>query len=91
MGEFLFTPAGWYEQVLADAGFVDARVEDVTSNIVGVAERWHAARERAEPELRDLEGRERFEEFQEFLATTALIAREGRLARYAYTGSRPAR
>ena len=91
MGEFLFTPAGWYEQVLADAGFVDARVDDVTSNIVGVAERWHAARERAEPELRDLEGRERFEEFQEFLATTALIAREGRLARYAYTGSRPAR
>jgi SAM-dependent methyltransferase len=91
MGEFLFTPAGWYEQALADAGFVDIRVEDVTSNIVGVAERWHAARERVGSELRHAEGDERFEEFQQFLATTSLIAREGRLARYAYTGSRPDR
>jgi ubiquinone/menaquinone biosynthesis C-methylase UbiE len=91
MGEFLFTPAGWYERALADAGFVDIRIEDVTPNIVGVAERWHAARERVAAELRRAEGDERFEEFQRFLATTALVAREGRLARYAYTGSRPNR
>jgi SAM-dependent methyltransferase len=91
MGEFLFTPTGWYEQALADAGFVDVRVEDATSNIVGVAERWHAARERMKPELRQVEGDEKFDEFQQFLATTALIAREGRLARYAYMGSRPDR
>lgn len=91
MGEFFFTPAGWYEHALAEAGFVDVRVEDVTSNIVGVAERWHAARESAERELRDVEGDERFEEFQQFLAATALVAREGRLARYAYVGTRPSR
>jgi len=88
MGEFLFTPVGWYEQVLADVGFTDVLVEDVTANIVGVAERWHAARQDAEDELRELEGAVKYDEFQQFLSTTALVAREGRLGRYAYLGSR---
>ncbi len=91
MGEFLFTPFGWYERVLAEAGFVDVRAENVTANIVGVAERWHAAREGAEGELRELEGTDKYEEFQQFLATTALVAREGRLGRYAYLGRRAPR
>ena len=91
MGEFLFTPNGWYEETLADAGFVDVRAENVTANIVGVAERWHGAREKVSTELRGVEGDETYEEFQQFLATTALIAREHRLARYAYTGVRPLR
>jgi SAM-dependent methyltransferase len=91
MGEFLFTPAGWYEQVLRDVGFAEIRVEDVTDNIVGVAERWHAAREKVETELRLVEGDEKFNEFQSFLAATALVAREGRLTRQAYTGCRPPR
>lgn len=91
MGEFLFTPTGWYERALADAGFEDVRAEDVTANIVGVAERWHAARERVEAELRGVEGDEKYDEFQRFLATTALIASEGRLLRYAYIGFRPRR
>jgi SAM-dependent methyltransferase len=67
MGEFLFTPAGWYEQALLDAGFGDLRVENVTGNIVGVAERWLAARAKVEAELRSLEGNEKYEEFQQFL------------------------
>ena len=91
MGEFLFTPVGWYEPVLAEAGFVDVRAEDVTANIVGVAERWVSARAKVEAELRAIEGDERYDEFQQFAATTALVAREGRLARYAYTGTRPPR
>jgi len=91
MGEFHFTPVGWYEQALARAGFVDVRVEDVAANIVGVAERWHAAREDAEAELRELEGPAKYEEFQQFLATTALVAREGRLGRFAYLGTRASR
>jgi SAM-dependent methyltransferase len=91
MGEFLFTPIGWYEQELAEAGFVDIRTEDVTANIAGVADRWHAARADAEEELRALEGEARYDEFQQFLATTALIARENRLGRVAYSGTRPGR
>ena len=91
MGEFLFTPFGWYERALAEAGFTDVRVEDVTANIVGVAERWHAARMEAENELRELEGTAKFEEFQQFLTTTAVVAREGRLGRYAYWGNRAPR
>lgn len=88
MGEFLFTPLGWYEQALCEAGFVDVDAEDVTANIVGVAERWHAARADVQPELTAIEGADRFEEFQQFLATTALVAREHRLVRYAYSGRR---
>ena len=91
MGEFLFTPFGWYERALAEAGFDDVRVEDVTTNIVAVVERWHAARVEAEEGLRELEGTTKYEEFQQFLATTALVAREGRLGRYAYMGSRAPR
>jgi SAM-dependent methyltransferase len=88
MGEFLFTPAGWYEGALVGAGFSDVHVENVTAGIVGVAERWLAARAKVEAELRAVEGDEKYEEFQQFLATTALIAREGRLLRHAYTGTR---
>lgn len=91
MGEFVFTPAGWYERVLAEAGFVSIQVEDVTANIVGVAERWHAARVAAEPDLLEMEGAAKYEEFQRFLSTVALVAREGRLGRYAYSGTRPSR
>lgn len=91
MGEFLFTPFGWYERVLAEAGFTDVQVEDVTANIVGVAERWHGARREAADELRELDGTVRYEEFQQFLDATALVAREGRLRRYAYTGTRARR
>jgi hypothetical protein len=64
---FLFTPAGWYEQALLDAGFGDLRVENVTGNIVGVTERWLAARAKVEAELRSLEGIEKYEEFEQFL------------------------
>ena len=67
---------------------VRGKRSDVTANIVGVAERWHRARDGMDAELRALEGDEKFEEFQQFLATTALIAREGRLERYAFTGSK---
>jgi hypothetical protein len=90
-GEFIFTPVGWYEQALVGAGFVDGRVEDVTANIVGVAERWHAARAKVEAELRSVEEDVNYEEFQQLLGTAALVAREGRLARYAYTGFRAPR
>ena len=41
--------------------------------------------------FRELEGAAKYEEFQQFLATTALVAREGRLGRYAYFGGRPPR
>ena len=91
MGEFLFTPLGWYERLLVETGFIDVRVEDATANIVGVAERWHAARSGMEAELCELEGTAKYEEFQQFLATTALVAREDRLGRYAYLGSRAPR
>jgi ubiquinone/menaquinone biosynthesis C-methylase UbiE len=89
MGEFIFTPAGWYERALAEAGFESIRVEDVTANIAGVGERWHAARAAVRADLLEHEGQAKFDEFQRFLAAVALLAREGRLRRYAYGGLRP--
>ncbi|HSB86968.1 MAG TPA: methyltransferase domain-containing protein [Ilumatobacteraceae bacterium] len=91
MGVFIFTPEGEYEGLLADAGFVDLDVEDATANIVRVAEEWHDARELYRDELDDLEGVDANREFQEFLATVALLSRENRLARVAYHGMKPIR
>ena len=91
MGEFIFTPAGWYERALAEAGFVSIEAEDVTANIVAVADRWRSARLAAESDLLELEGAEKYDEFQRFLTTVALVAREGRLGRCAYSGVRPPR
>jgi cyclopropane fatty-acyl-phospholipid synthase-like methyltransferase len=87
MGEFIFTPEGEYERLLSSAGFIDVAVDDVTANIVQVAERWHDARLAHRDELDALEGPEANRQFQEFLATTALLARENRLARLAFHGA----
>jgi ubiquinone/menaquinone biosynthesis C-methylase UbiE len=89
MGAFVFTPAGEYERLLARTGFVDVEAEDVTANIVDVAERWHAGRAAVAKELDALEGPAANAEFQGFLATVALLAREHRLGRYAYRGVKP--
>lgn len=89
MGEFIFTPEGTHERLLGLAGFAEVSVEDVTANIIGVASRWHAARVSVAAELDAIEGTEANAEFQRFLATVALVARENRLLRCAYSAVKP--
>ena len=89
MGEFVFTPPGLDEGLIAEAGFVDVSVEDRSENPAWVGDRWHAARARRTAELDELEGAEQNARRQEFLLTAATLAREGRLSRFAYLARRP--
>lgn len=89
MGEFIFTPAGAHEQMIKNSGFVDVSSEDVTSTIALTAQRWHDARARRREALTQIEGEEQFEDMQQMLSTAALLARERRLLRIAYSGRKP--
>jgi cyclopropane fatty-acyl-phospholipid synthase-like methyltransferase len=89
MGEFVFTPYGADEPLLAAAGFVDILIEDVTDNIAMVAGNWHAARQEVSTQLDELEGAEANATFQQFLSTVHTLAAERRLSRLAYSASKP--
>ena len=91
MGEFVFTPPGFDERLLREAGFGDIRAEDVSENPALVASAWHAARERHAAELDRVEGAEQNASTQRLLATVATLARERRLSRLAYLAFRPPR
>ena len=86
---FLFVPPGYDDRVLADAGFDVAIREDRTEDVALVAGRWHDARARQEAALREIEGDERYDALQAFLATCARLGREGRLSRFAYLACKP--
>jgi SAM-dependent methyltransferase len=90
VGSFVFVPQGTNEHLIELAGFRLLSQQDVTGNAALVSGRWHRARERHRSELLDLEGRERFEERQTFLATVHRLASERRLSRIAYLAERPA-
>ncbi len=89
MGEFVFTAPGVDESLLAEAGFTEVRMEDVTPNMERVASRWGEARERHAAELQEIEGAEEFAWLQEFLGVVHLLARERRLSRLVYVGRKP--
>ena len=89
MGEFVFTAAGANERLLKEAGFVDARTEDVTENMATVASAWRESRERHAEELEEIEGAAARDSLQEFLAVVHLVASERRLSRFAYVARKP--
>jgi SAM-dependent methyltransferase len=89
MGEFVFTPSGMEEALLAKAGFVDVRTRDVTATEAQVAFAWHDARARRATDLDALETPSGNATFQRFLHTVATLAAEGRLSRIAYRARRP--
>jgi len=81
-GFYLFVPAGHDESLLSKNGFEVLEREDVTENMARIAEKRRSARSRREKELREIESDSGFEEQQEFLATTHLVASERRLSRF---------
>jgi hypothetical protein len=54
-----------------------------------VAERRSAARASRSSALREIEGHEAYQGQQNFLATAALTAKEGRLSRFVYVAEKP--
>jgi len=83
-GFYLFVPAGYDEHLLSENGFAVLKREDVTENMARIAEKRRFARSRREKELREIESDSGFEEQQEFLATTHLVASERRLSRFVF-------
>ncbi len=90
MGDFVFTPVGLDEALLADAGFTEIEVEDATEGMARIAESWRKARDGFKSQLDEIEGSEANASTQDFLGVTALLATEQRLTRPAYLARKPA-
>ena len=89
-GFYLFVPRGYDEQILEQCGLRVVVCADASANMAQVAAARHAAREKRSAALRKIEGVEGFESQQAFLATAALIAKEGRLSRFVYVAKKAA-
>ena len=88
IGFFLFVPPDVTEGLVREAGFHLLRREDVTGNIELTSGRWHAARQRHRSDLLQIEGEERFEGLQRFIAATHELARERRLSRFVFVAEK---
>jgi SAM-dependent methyltransferase len=88
IGFFLFVPLEVTERLLEEAGFHLLRREDVTGNIELTSGRWHAARQRHRDDLLRIEGEERFEGLQRFLAAVYTLTRERRLSRFVFVAEK---
>lgn len=88
-GFYLFVPRGYDEWVVAECGLRLRVLEDVTRNMATIAERRRAARELRSVALREIEGDEAYKGQQQYLATAARIAQEGRLSRFVLVVDKP--
>jgi 2-polyprenyl-3-methyl-5-hydroxy-6-metoxy-1,4-benzoquinol methylase len=83
-GFYQFVPHGYDERIVVQCGLKVFVSENVTGNMAEVAERRCAARASRSTALREIEGGQAYDTQQEFLASAALIAKEGRLSRFVY-------
>ena len=84
IGLFVFVPRAVNEELIAQAGFRILRQLDVTENAALVSRRWREARQRFSDDLLRIEGQERFDGVQKFLAAVHRLTSERRLSRIAY-------
>jgi cyclopropane fatty-acyl-phospholipid synthase-like methyltransferase len=89
-GPLLLVPPGLNERAIATAGLRLMLCEDRSEAVATLAARWHAARVRRAERLQADEGADWFAQRQRFLATTAVLAAEGRLSRFLYVAEKPA-
>jgi len=90
IGLFLFVPPGVNELLIEKAGFHLVQQEDVTENAALVSGRWRQARQRHRDALLPIEGEERFEGLQQFLAEVYRLTSERRLSRIVYLAEKHA-
>ncbi len=89
IGPYFFSPPGENERILASAGFAILSVSDTSQQAAAIAGRWHDARERKCEQLTAIEGRERYEGLQQFLACVLSLTSERRLLRNLYLAEKP--
>jgi hypothetical protein len=85
-----FVPPGLNEEAVKAAGLAMVRRQDRAGAVAKIGSRWHAARLRRATVLKHAEGEEWFERRQRMLATSAELARSGRLSRFLYVAEKPA-
>lgn len=90
IGFFLFVPPELTERYIKAAGLHLLRREDVTETAALVAGRWYEARQKRREDLLRIEGQERFEGLQQFLAMVQRLTTERRLSRFVYLAEKPA-
>jgi hypothetical protein len=90
IGFFLFVPPELTERYIEAAGLHLLRREDLTENAALVAGRWYEARQKRREDLLRIEGEERFEGLQQFLAMVQQLTNERRLSRFVYLAEKPA-
>ncbi|MEO8061184.1 MAG: class I SAM-dependent methyltransferase [Pseudomonadota bacterium] len=84
IGLFVFAPRALNEELIVSSGFTLVEQLDMTENAALVSRRWQEARQRFRRDLLLIEGEERFEGVQKFLAAVHRLTRERRLSRIAY-------
>jgi cyclopropane fatty-acyl-phospholipid synthase-like methyltransferase len=84
IGYFLFVPLEATQKMIRDAGFQLLRCEDVTGNIERTSGRWHDSRQKHREDLIKIEGQERFDGLQKFLAMVHTLTSERRLSRFVF-------
>jgi SAM-dependent methyltransferase len=90
IGYYLFTPPGYNERLIRDAGFDLLEAGDTTAAAASISKRWRDAREAHRDQLIQLEGTPTFDGVQQFLACVHTLCSERRLLRYLYTAQKPA-
>lgn len=85
---YVFVPLDYDKNLIAQCGLRLLRSENVTGNMARIAKNRCSARASRASDLRKIEGDHVFESQQEFLATAARIAQEGRLSRFVYVAEK---
>jgi cyclopropane fatty-acyl-phospholipid synthase-like methyltransferase len=88
IGFFLFVPAGYDRQIIAECGLSLVASEDVTENMAVIAQKRGDARAARADHLRPIEGESTFEAQQQFFAVATRIAKERRLSRFVYVAEK---
>jgi ubiquinone/menaquinone biosynthesis C-methylase UbiE len=90
IGTYIFTPPGYNEQLLHEAGFHLLQATDTTQNAAAIAQRWQAARHQHSEALIAIEGAANYQGLQQFLGSVHTLCSERRLLRYLYLAEKPA-
>ena len=84
IGYYTFTAPGCNETMINTAGFRLVLTADVTDSVYQTAQAWFQARSKRMQALCKLEGREKFQELQDFLTQVFTLADERRLSRFVF-------
>jgi cyclopropane fatty-acyl-phospholipid synthase-like methyltransferase len=89
IGFFLFTPPGYTERIMGDAGLRVVHVSDASDAAATTSQRRRTARERHRDALIQIEGEKQFNDFQAFLQTVHELSASRRLSRFVYHAVKP--